>query len=573
MFDFYITKNSSLNRPKQTMDWESILCTYHTIYFKAENHQTFFKDKIKILIIGDYWNLPDFNQNQINSNDFLYFIKTTRGSYYYFVIESDNIKIFTGFLGLCPIYYSAENGIASSSFLLLKDLKLNYSISERYILESFLFNHTFFNSTIYSEIKLLSSHSSLNISPSAIVEEKFWDVAELFVKDPLTIKESKKELVNLFIYTVNEYVPKNGATISFTSGFDGRTIVSAAHFLKKNIRTFSFGKKENDDVFIPQQNALELGLEYLHIDAEAKEYLQIEYGQNAVEIALQNGGFNGFLYPHFLLFAKKCSQNHRYLVTGYGGSEILRATHIFGAITPKALYQVITIEDRVQLKNALLANESLRFLSDGIVNRNIDNLIDDIMQFKMKLNKLNTLNKKIYYYILNDTVKKIFGVWQFSQLRYINVRSPFLDFNFVKRLFETEFAGVYNDFYTENPIKRFKGQLLYALILNKTSKVISKQKTGKGYKPRDLLTITGNLKLIYPFLTKRLLRGVKPVNLDNLSIVSGIKLYENGVNKSKHNELFDEEYISFEMKELNPSTPENVRDALLNYHSIKLFLN
>lgn len=175
--------------------------------------------------------------------------------------------------------------------------------------------------------------------------------------------------------------------------------------------------------------------------------------------------------------------------------------------------------------------------------------------------------------MLNNTIRKIFGSWQFAQSKYINVRSPFLDFNFVNSLYKTNFAGVYNDFYTENPVKRFNGQLLYALIIKTTNDTILKQKTGKGYSPNQLLSLAGKISLVYPFLLKRIKRKVQTENLDNLGLVTGIKhimLQNRNENESKY---FDGQMILKYSKKLNQYTSEKQRDALLNYYSISSILN
>lgn len=573
MQDFVIiskTNNVNLFLP----DWEIIENESHQLYYKASKSKIIKTENANVIIIGDFWNednLPTIDSHQ-NNLDTL--IKTIKGNFFYFIITKTKIQIVTGFLNLLPIYYSEKYAIATSNFEFINKLNNNYAINDRYVLETFLFNHAFFNSTIYKDIFLLSTHHSLNIEHGKITEIEFWNTSSIIIDKPSTSKNERNDLSTQFISIANDYIENTNSCITFTSGFDGRTILSCALKLKKSINCISFGKIENDDVYVPLENAKALNIPYNYIDAANAEYINSEYEKCALKIVHQTGGFNGFLYPHFLYLAKKVATTNNFLITGYGGSELLRSTHIMGAITSKALYQVVSIDNKNDLKTTLLQNESLRFLSNDVINHNIDELVDDLITYKAKLSTAyNTLNKKLYCFILNESFRKIFGVWQSTQCREINVRMPYFDFDFVASLYKTNLAGIYNSFHTKNPIKRFKGQLLYALIIAKTNKTIARQKTGKGYAPNDLLSLTGKLKITASFFTKKLGRKVTKENIDNLSIISGIK------NTIKESSLifspliFNNEVIQKTISELNSYSDEGSRDCLLNSYSINSCIN
>jgi len=570
--DFYLENNSDAKHTSAA-SWKKINNNKQVLYYKCEKQQLIEKENYKILIIGDYWSKISLIENDFKHLDPEFVIKNIKGNFYYFIIYPDKVLIVTGFLSLCPVFYSEKYGFATSSFKLLTQTKREFTICERFILETFLFNYAFFDSTIYDEVKLLSVHSCLLVNERTIKTEKFWELTELFVNEPSVKKSDRQKLVGSFIETIEQYVPDKNATISFTSGFDGRTIVSAALSRQKKFKTFSYGKTINDDVYIPKDNAKELGLSFEHIDAADDGYIKDHFYSNAAEMTIENGGFNGFLYPHFLFMAKHQAASATHLITGYGGSELLRSTHIMGAITSKALYDVITLNNAEELKNSLMKNASIGFINTELVARNIDQLIADLIEYKNSIAKHNSLNKKLYSFLLSETLRKVFGPWMFSQLRYIKVRTPFLDYDFVKSVFKTNLAGVYNDFYTKNPVKRFKGQLLYALIIKKTNSVLSGQLTGKGYKPKDLLSISGKIKMIYPFISKRLKRKIITGSLDNLSIISGLKHTISQKKVSISMRLFNETEVSSAVNRLNEFTPEKTRDALLSCFSISLLLN
>jgi hypothetical protein len=96
------------------------------------------------------------------------------------------------------------------------------------------------------------------------------------------------------------------------------------------------------------------------------------------------------------------------------------------------------------------------------------------------------------------------------QNQYIENRTPFLDFQFVKQLFSTRLAGVYSNYYEHNPVKRKKGQLFYAQVIKDTHKKLYRMKTGKGYAPKDILNPLGNIKLGWTYGLKKLRPANQP---------------------------------------------------------------
>ena len=103
------------------------------------------------------------------------------------------------------------------------------------------------------------------------------------------------------------------------------------------------------------------------------------------------------------------------------------------------------------------------------------------------------------------------------QRYYVNNRSPFLDLAFIKELFKTFYCGVYSDVFTNNPVKRYKGQLIYSNIINKTYPELFNMMTGKGYKPADLFTNKGKFNLVTN-LVKKKLDGSKNKSPDPFSV-------------------------------------------------------
>ena len=106
---------------------------------------------------------------------------------------------------------------------------------------------------------------------------------------------------------------------------------------------------------------------------------------------------------------------------------------------------------------------------------------------------------------------KYFGSEIIMQSYFVKNRSPYLDPVFIKYLLTTKYAGVYSKFFTHNPIKRFKGQLPYAYIIKNSFPQLLQMMTGKGYRPMDLLSQFGKLRLVLNKLSrKNHVRAVDP---------------------------------------------------------------
>jgi hypothetical protein len=55
----------------------------------------------------------------------------------------------------------------------------------------------------------------------------------------------------------------------------------------------------------------------------------------------------------------------------------------------------------------------------------------------------------------------------------------------------------------KNPLRRFKGQVLYASVIRKAAPHLGRFVTDKGYSPDDLLSMSGKLRITGIYLRKR----------------------------------------------------------------------
>jgi hypothetical protein len=104
-----------------------------------------------------------------------------------------------------------------------------------------------------------------------------------------------------------------------------------------------------------------------------------------------------------------------------------------------------------------------------------------------------------------------------NQFHYLNNRTPFLDAMFLKEMLKTRLAGVYSDFFENNPLNRFKGQVVYAHFMRKTYPAYNEILTDKGYRPKDLLSLTGKFYITKSYLKKKLRNRNTEVDPNNVN--------------------------------------------------------
>lgn len=553
-----IPKTSKKESLKLTSDWFLFTDKSNYIEYNITNS--------RIIIIGDYIDsVEDFFI--VTDNE----IPKLRGHFYAIIVKGNCVKVYNSFFSMLPIYYCNDYCFISSSVRLIKDhITVDLDIDKKFILENLLFNYGFFNRTLYKNIHLLPCHSFLILRNNKTTVVKHFSIKDLYVPFPKKGAKVVNNLSDFFIETTKHYFPNQEFDIAFTSGFDGRTLVSCATHHHKNFKTFSFGRPENDDVSIPFTNAKALDISYQYFNLGSTQYLTEHYYKNAEEYCTSGYLGNGFIYPHFLFSTKEISHNTNYLLSGAAGSELFRALHNTGAVTSQALVDVFKSNNDIEIREALKNAKPLEAINRSEFSEELEELIEEIIVYKRALPNDISMNQRFYIFVFEEIFRKFFGQWITLQQQHLTVRTPFLDYKFVKELLSTSYAGANNDFLTDNPIKRMKGQYLYADIIKKTNTEIYLQKTGKGYRPIDVRDPRYIHHIILPFLKKKLLKKVSKTNLDNLGIISGILENKEHIHELIHSNqsLFDTDFLSESYMNLTPYTPEKERDTLLMSLSI-----
>jgi hypothetical protein len=490
--------------------------------------------------------------------------------------SKENVCIESEKFGLSPLFYSHLNGVIyiSSNIKLLAErimIKFDLKICKRFLLEQNLFNYSLFNNTIFEEIKLCPANCKIIIADRLNIEETF-KIEDHFVLKPTSYKNNIHRLVDLFI-EITESKIKDGDYVSFTSGFDGRSLLALAVSQKLNIHTYSFGSKDSIDVVMPKWQAKELNIDFEPIFLDDAAYINsfAKLGEEILEFTCSN---SNLLQLHWVYAAKNLKSMTNALVTGMFGSELFRSAHIAGQFISPALVDYFKHIESDRWIPLIRNSESLKFLTITFFDKEMDSLIDELSMYKIKILHLSK-SQRFYKYIFDESFRKFFGLQFIQPMRqFVNVVNPYLDLEFIKELLKTDLAGVNNDFFTQNPLKRFKGQLFYAELIKKTSPNLFTLPTGKGYAPRDLLTFQGKFKISTSFVMGRLNRKIEDPDLDNLGILSGISTYNHSAIPNKLNtELYDKNYFRYIFNSNIWKKDEIARNKLIETLSTNLYLN
>jgi hypothetical protein len=403
-----------------------------------------------------------------------------RGHYYWIHQQEREIRLGSSFGGIYPIYYhkAGEQAQVSSSAFFLAEHADPGQPNRRYLLERLLFNYPFFQHTPWTDIHLLPAHGALRISENGIQVEKPFAVEDYFGEGLGSAKSDMERLCGIFDEECRLFLPEAPFAISFTGGFDGRTLLAAARNAgRKDFLTYSFGMPEEEDVTFPLAQARKTGIPYLPI------YLGSEYvDRHAFDSALaflELSEYNGNLgRPHYHYAARLLSEKTKYILTGNFGSELFRAMHQPGVMMSEALIRIFSSPDG-SWKEFLREKAGPGFAGE------VESLIADVEAYLAEGAAL-TPNQRFYRFVIEEIFRKYFGPELVMQSHLLRNRTPYLSLRFFKALNDTMWSGVHAGLFEKHKSKRMKGQQFYASYLRQADPQLYRLPTNKGYSPADV---------------------------------------------------------------------------------------
>ena len=532
----------------------------------SNNDETFF-------ILGDLIPEPgqnidfEFLKNSIENN----VIHKQPGIFYLIYIhgKTGEIKVFSNLFHLLPIYfYQNNNEIVISGcpdeIIRLTD-KEKFAIDKQYILERLFFNYGLFEKTYFKGIELVKANHYIQVTDRIKQSEQF-RLRDLFTRNPKRGKNTLAGISQLFVDRLKTYLPEEKYALSFTGGFDGRTLLAVSLYLNKDFFTYAFGSGVSPDLLIPISQAKKLNIEFDPIILD-EQYAENHAYSKGIELIEKSCGKASFSRAHYVYAANILSEKTNIMITGNFGSELFRAMHNPGVMISQELIDVFSLQDETEWIEKLKNSPKWEYLNQDVdFSPAFDQLVSDIISFKEKT-KQHTTNEAFYIFVLNEVFRKYFGPEIQMQQHYLVNRAPFIDFQFIEELFKTHYCGVYSDFFTHNPVKRFKGQLLYAHILKTANSPLLQMPTGKGYRPSSLLTHWGKVQLAANLIRKKLKKGNAEAD-DFMVTRSFLHHKEKWSNTPICNEIYNENFIRKKLD--NAAKADNL---LINVVSSNLYLS
>lgn len=410
-----------------------------------------------------------------------------RGHYTWFLLHTGGLCCGGSFGAIFPVYYFQDAGrvvLSSSSFFLAEQVQASVR-DRRNLLERLLFNYPFFQSTWWEGIHLLDTHRHLRIDHRGVAFAGQFELNAHFGTGEHRSARHLTQLTEAFDEECRLFLPDSAFGISFTGGFDGRTLVAAALRAGRNdFMTYSFGRPDASDVTFPARQTQKLGLQYwpILLDNAYVEHHALRSALNFMRLTEYNGNFGR---PHYEYAARLLSERVGYILTGNFGSELFRAMHQPGVMMSEALIEVFSTPGNAW-KDALVRHTAN--WGGDFFRTELDALIADLERYLAQMAGWLP-NQKFYNFVFHEIFRKYFGPELVMQSHYLNNRTPFLSLPFFRALNGTVWSGLHSNLFEKQKNKRLKGQLFYSEYLYRADKRLYRQPTGKGYSPADVREI------------------------------------------------------------------------------------
>lgn len=556
---------SSLNSHIEFVEGE-----HKNYVFDKSKYYSFATSASNVVIIGDSIDLTLMQNGLQLGKDLKSLMAESNGNFHAFELnDQDNqLSVFNSLFAILPLYYFINNNsiVFSNSFDLLKrEIKSSPKINKKFILQNVLLNYSINNDTFLEGINLVASNSCLQVDNNLTVKSfRYFNTEDLFVSRPEKGHKILAELSDVFIEESKKFLPCEKFAVSFTGGFDGRTLVALSKSAGNDFFAYSFGNIGSSDLDYPATQSVELGIEFVSILLD-KHYSNNYYKENLWEIVKESEGLAGINRAHYCYAANLLKDKTNFILTGNFGSEILRSLHIAGAVFAKEMFYVFKDAKSDEWINYLFKSPKLNYLNSSCFRPELEETVSDIQTWiASKAEKSNNL--LMFEFVLEELLRKYFGPEIVMQSNYLINRTPFLNIRFITELLKTKYAGAYGPYFSDNPVKRFKGQELYAHIIAKTSRELLGMPTNKGYRPIDLLRASGKLKLVANFIRKKLSKAIDgdldPFGVHLAFLSNRSQLLRENISK----EYFNKDLVAsvFQKKEYSEKTNFGLRLLSMN---------
>jgi hypothetical protein len=451
------------------------------------------------------------------------FITENISGHYYFIFndfKKNEIAFGTSPFSVVPLYYCVKGNsiiLSDNVFTIAGHTGLK-NVSARFVIESILFNYPLFNCTLVEGVSLLDSCSALVAGSDNYRIVRHTVTEEWFCNDPVSWKKSLSVMTDIFLNAIEKYLPGEHYLTALTGGFDSRTLAASGLFHRRTFSGYCMGSTMTGDMSIAAEISSKAGISFVPVLLDG-HYVRNESLEAGKKFIIKSSGTGTFSRAHYIYASALLGRETRYLVTGNFGSEVLRAVHTPGVMISPLLYMAFKSRGPEEAVASLRKHSLMRLMSADVIENELRNIEEDISGlpcFERRYIGIGS-NMQLYLYIFEEVFRKYFGSELSGQWSRVINRTPFLDRHFLKELLSTGLAGINSGYLEKRPGRRYKGQILYASVIQKAAPCFGTYMTDKGYRPDDLLTIWGKSRILTGWLRKRVSRAIIP-NTDPMAV-------------------------------------------------------
>ena len=412
--------------------------------------------------------------------------------------------------GIYPIYKGnkTEDFILSNDFFGLCTLLKNIHFDLKGITDYFLFNYTLQSRTLIKEIDQLRGGSKLTFSENELLIKKAFDVGTILNKSREQEEIPMHELFrNNLLGNLNENLP---IELALTGGFDNKVSLSVLLESKKKFKAFTFGNKNNPDQIAAHEVAQLFNIphEQLPINDEFLHNLD-----TYVSTFIRNAGnapvIDSLIY--YQMVNQKIQKSN--MVLGHMGGELI--------VGPVLISELVITKNCALILNSTNKNELSASLEKSLKEINLlnfSNLKPEFENYVSNLTEYSNLdntnkNKALLQFLIQETYSKFFGTVFTNLFGRYNVINPYLDLNFLQKLYASPFSFLKKKSFKKSPVGHFFSRRLYPILIKNIYPKVLKSKMDRGYILSDFLKWYKFYKPVLNYSKRHLFKKKKAVSL------------------------------------------------------------
>lgn len=412
-----------------------------------------------------------------------------KGNYCIFCINKNNrsLKIINSQLGLSHVYYYSNSNelVVSNNLSHFKHLNLEYNTTAVY--QKLIFSYIISDDTFIKGVKRMNPGEIIDFKNNSLKKYEAAGINKLFEAADYE-KFSVEKYTDIFNNSVKQRAEcDENISVSFTGGFDGRTIISSMLNQGIPVNAYSFGKYDGENTRIPLNISKKIGINYNPVYLE--EAYEEQYVDDAKKAIYFSDGISFNERANYIYAFRKLAEKSRYVLSGLIGGETLRPVHLRTDYMNENYYQIIYFNNS-SLIDAYLNSEFIKSIFDGYDVNAINELKEIIFEIQKNVSKFKDSKKGFLYYLkdlMNTGFRMYYGTEIHLERQYCNNLTPYYDIDLLEYLFTTDYVEIFKQAFKSGKIHRWSGQKIYAEIIEQNFKELNKYSVDRGYPPGYLL--------------------------------------------------------------------------------------